>query len=305
MEYFDDQERAIRQIVRDKDTILEGYVTEFLFTRQFLSGRDGEFTQGWWCANTPHAKYFFVVKPALNDIDAEFANVVGATATVWQAWLTEEGRWLLRRVNGGSAGPDSLTEDEFASECGVATFRSGLLATGNVRDKVRQNRCVEFFKRTSILKKVATERCFADDLLFRHFTNAVNIDFITRNRQGALCVLEVKFKFETRAGKFGVDSGQYHMLTDLLGLGLQVHHIVLYNHTRQKSLTIFGFLADSSPSRHWKLCQLRSGCAAYETVAPSYTSIDGRKLQPYFALDRSVFGRTVPFAAGDLSLDFI
>lgn len=302
MEFFSSQERAVQQVVRDKDTILEGYVTEFLFAKQFLSGRQGSYTQGWWHSNDRGRRYFFVVKPVLNDIDVSFAKVVLQTAEVWQAWITDNGTWMLKQFLDSSATPE-LTESQFVAKCGVDSFRSGLLATSSVRDETRQNKCIAFFKKHDILTKVATERCFADDFLFKHFRSAVNVDFITVNKSGALCVLEVKFKFETRAGKFGVDSGQYHMLTELMGLGLQIHHIVLYNFTKKKDLTIFGFLATNHPSRHWKMCQLRPGHSAYETVAPSYTSIDGRKLQPYFALDGSVFERTVPFLVGDVSSD--
>lgn len=304
MSYFDDEQKAVKQVLRDKNTILEGYVTEYLFEHQFLADRSGSFTQGWWCARSNTHQIFFVVKQDLNTIDTEFASHLTSNYDVWQAKLSDTGQWDFVSIPKTGVAARMLTEAQFVSEYALPTFRSSLLATTDVRDIDRQNKCVAFFRNNGILRKVATERYFADDFLFRHFPSAVNVDFVTKNRDGALCVLEVKFKYETRAGKFGVDSGQYHMLTQLHTLGLQIHHIILYNFTKQKDLTIFGFLTTNEASRHWKIGRLTGGVAAYETIAPRYTSIDGKKLQPYFALDKTLFSKTVPFSPGNTCLDF-
>ena len=304
MEFFDNDQIAVEQVLRDKNTILEGYVTEYLFQHQFLADRSDTVTQGWWCAKSKSLQIFFVVKQEINAIDVEFAGHLTASYDVWQARLSSDGKWEFVSIPMTGMVPRTLTEDQFVAAYALPTFRSSLLATNYVRNIDRQQKCVAFFRNNGILRKVATERYFADDFLFRHFPSAVNVDFVTKNKDGQLCVLEVKFKYETRAGKFGVDSGQYHMLTELHKLGLQIHHIILYNFTKQKDLTIFGFLASSNPSRHWKIGRLTGGVAAYETIAPRYTSIDGRKLQPYFALDRSLFTKTVPFSPGNTCLDF-
>ena len=304
MSYFDNEQDAVKQVLRDKNTILEGYVTEYLFEHQFLENRSGSFTQGWWCAGSNTHQIFFVVKQDLNDVDKEFACHLTSCYDVWQAKLSKMVQWEFAAIPKAGVRARILTEDQFVSEYSLPTFRSSLLATNDVRNIDRQNKCIAFFRNNGILRKVATERYFADDFLFRHFPSAVNVDFITKNKDGELCVLEVKFKYETRAGKFGVDSGQYHMLTKLHELGLQIHHIILYNFTKQKDLTIFGFLTTNEASRHWKIGRLTRGVAAYETIAPRYTSIDGRKLQPYFALDKTLFTKTVLFAPGNTCLDF-
>lgn len=304
MSYFDSEQRAVKQVLRDKNTILEGYVTEYLFEQQFLANRSNSFTQGWWCARAKDHQIFFVVKQEVNDIDKEFACCLTSHYDIWQAKLSNSGTWDFVSIPNTGATTRILSEDQFVSEYALPTFRSSLLATNDVRDIDRQNKCIAFFKNNGILRKVATERYFADDFLFRHFPSAVNVDFITKNKDSELCVLEVKFKFETRAGKFGVDSGQYHMLTQLHDLGIQIHHIILYNFTKQKDLTIFGFLTTNDASRHWKIGRLTHGVAAYETIAPRYTSIDGKKLQPYFALDKKLFSKSVLFSPGNTCLDF-
>ena len=58
---------ARKQILRDKHTLLEGYVTEYLYKTQFLESRPQNYTCGWWSAEVGGQRFFFVVKEKLSE----------------------------------------------------------------------------------------------------------------------------------------------------------------------------------------------------------------------------------------------
>ena len=45
---FEDAFFAKRQILKDKHTPLEGYVTEYLYENQFLARKPHQYTSEWW-----------------------------------------------------------------------------------------------------------------------------------------------------------------------------------------------------------------------------------------------------------------
>ena len=85
-----------------------------------------------------------------------------------------------------------------------------------------------FFYNHSLLIKVATERNFADDILTVYFNSIVNIDFFALKPSGRICVLEVKFKFASRAGTFGINVGQFGLFELLANHGME---IIIYGRT--------------------------------------------------------------------------
>ncbi|SHH19526.1 hypothetical protein SAMN02745135_00003 [Caloranaerobacter azorensis DSM 13643] len=55
---FDNEKIAVQQLLKDKHTLLEGYVTEQLFYNQFLSNGNISFSNGWWMTTYNGKKIF-------------------------------------------------------------------------------------------------------------------------------------------------------------------------------------------------------------------------------------------------------
>ncbi len=53
---FSNVDYAITQLKHD--TLLEGYITEELFKRQFLENKHPSYTTGWWSATIHNKRYF-------------------------------------------------------------------------------------------------------------------------------------------------------------------------------------------------------------------------------------------------------
>ena len=66
-----DSFNPIEQLKRDKHTLLEGYVTEHLFKKQFLAGRTiEEYSHGWWTGMLRGKRFLFILKDNLNNKSA-------------------------------------------------------------------------------------------------------------------------------------------------------------------------------------------------------------------------------------------
>lgn len=85
-----------------------------------------------------------------------------------------------------------------------------MVASKETRNSERQNQSINFFKGNKILKKIATERRFANNFLTVYFRGMINIDMFTKKNE-QINVIEIKYKYESRDGYFGVNTGQMKM----------------------------------------------------------------------------------------------
>ncbi len=272
---FEQPEKAKAQILRDKHTLLEGYVTEYLFEQQFLIEKEKSYTNGWWSALRGKKRFFFLVKEEMNDLDEKVFRLLNSRYSCWRAYPEKE-EWIF------SNGRDEISEKEFLTRHHFKAVNKHLSATDEIRDSQRQNRCIKFFENHNMMTKIAVERNFADDFLTVYFNNSVNMDYITTNADGHLCVMEIKFKYENKAGYFGINAGQVQMFEKLEELGFEIHHMILYNQTKNKDLSIFGFLNKKSLKKYWLYSKLTDFSNREKDTAPKATSVDGKKRQAYY-----------------------
>lgn len=287
---FEDLAEAREQILRDKHTLLEGYVSEYLFEQQFLKPSKWHFytgyTAGWWSATAGERRFFFLLSPEANDIDRQVKILLSPGYEVWRAYPIGN-EWHFYQDG------RELTLTAFLSEFRLTDSGRGETAAARVRDAARQERCLTFFETHGLLQKIAVERNFADDVLSVYFAAPVNIDFIGKKPSGRLCVLEVKFKFESALGAFGINVGQLHMFELLSDAGLEIEHWILYNKTRDKDLSIFGFLALPG-KKWWRRGTLHTEVKGAQRSAPAVTSVQGDRPQNYVEFDAEGFPFTAP-----------
>lgn len=300
---FEDPARAKSQILKDKHTLLEGYVTEYLYERQFLWQSPEQYTRGWWAAekflqeSKFHQRFFFVVKEELNDVDrAVMQKLSRWNFPCW--WVCPSGdTWCFKH------GDRTLTTQQFFEEYkeyGLDEEDSTSVAN-SVRDPERQNRCIAFFEKHGLVREIATERYFADDFLSVHFDSLVNIDFFKQTDDGQLRAIEVKFKFESRNGTFGINWGQYFLFEQLRRLGIPVEHWILYNSLGrsdakkkgQKDCSIFTFLTQSG-EKYWLSGYIHTNGPRKDGTAPAETSVTGKREQRYYEFDKREFNQKTP-----------
>lgn len=282
---FENSESAKRQILRDKHTLLEGYITEYLYENQFLQTENSKYisayTHGWWSAETDIQRFFFVVTPALNDVDREVAAVLSKHHEVWRAYPTRDSWYFYNN-------DCRLSLPEFLQRFNLSKIRSDSTAAMATRNELRQKRCLHFFETHGLLTKIAIERNFADDILTSYFNSIVNIDFFARKSSGKLSAIEVKYKFESRQQSFGINVGQFRMFELLTRAGMDIQHWILYNSTHDKELSVFGFL--SLPGKKWwRYGAIHTDTTGIIKTAPAETSVQGNKRQGYYEFNADHF----------------
>lgn len=285
---FESIEDAKKQILRDKHTLLEGYVTEYFFEQQFLKEKVQKYTNGWWFALRGDTRFFFLVKEKMNNVDKKVFNLLKSQYECWVAYPKDD-KWFF---NDGTVEYDEIA---FLKRFSIIALRNKLSATSNTKNTIRQNQCVNFFVENNVINKIAIERNFADDFLTVYFNSMVNIDYITENTVGRLCVIEVKFKYEDRAGNFGINAGQVLMFRILEDMGFEIHHMILYNHMKDKDLSIFGFLKLDSSKRFWLYGKLTGFLDRKRSIAIKETSVDGKSEQAYYPFGKKEISYKILF----------
>ena len=278
---FEEAACAERQLRRDKHTLLEGYVTEYLFERQLLLPQPDCYASGWWSAVVRGQRYFFLVSDYLNAVDRSVLDTLSPRFPCYRAYPRGDTWYFYENGEG-----EGIPMEQFLVRCQLSAIRPALEAAAGVRDPERQNRCIHFFASHGLLQKIAIERHFADSFLSVYFDAMVNVDFFTLRRNGRLSAAEVKFKYESASGKFGINVGQFQLFSLLEGLGVQIQHWILYNAARDKSLSIFGFLERPDLDRCWRYGLIPTDRMRERKVAPSETSVSGQNKQPYYELDQ-------------------
>ncbi len=285
---------AERQLLRDKHTLLEGYVTEYLFERQFLLPEPDCYTGGWWSAVAHGQRYFFLVSDHLNAVDQAVLDTLSPHFPCYRAYPKDDTWYFYENGQG-----EGIPMEQFLARCQLSAIRPVLKAAAGVRNSERQNRCIDFFASHGLLRKIAVERNFADDFLSVYFDAMVNVDFFTLRRDGRLSAVEVKFKYESASGKFGINVGQLQLFSLLESLGVQIQHWILYNDAHDKNLSIFGFLERSDLDRHWRYGLIPTDRIRERKIAPSETSVTGQNQQPYYELDQEELKRERPLLLCD------
>ena len=275
----------IEQLKRDKHTLLEGYVTEHLFKKQFLAGRTKEkYSHGWWTGMLRGKRFLFILKNNLNNIDKEIINTFKKDYECWQVLYTNEG--LRRFINDDYS--ESLSETDFFEIYKLERKQLPLKATSETSNNQRQNRCIEYFKNHQLLNEIAVERNFADDFLSVFFSSIINIDYFTKNENDELCAIEIKFKNETFDGYFGIDAGPISLLLEIRSKGIKVYHVILYKDRDHKDMSIFDYIEDTTIDKAWYIHNFEKEDIVGYSEAPEKTSVDGKKKQSFGQIRKEV-----------------
>ncbi len=271
---FDNEQIAIQQLLNDKHTLLEGYVTEQLFYNQFLSNNSVPFSSGWWMVIHNDVRLFFIVREQISDFERELIAKIPLPHQCWQVYFEDN---EFRFVN-----KEALTQAQFINKFELKKIREPMIATEETRNVTRQENAIDFFKKYRIVKKIATERFFANNFLSVYFRGMINIDFFTK-ANGKLNLVEVKYKYESRDGCFGINTGQMEMFKYFMSLGFNIYHFILYNHTKDMNISIFGYL-DLPGEKSWFNARINDAKSHGTGVAPEMTSVSGSFSQPYIKI---------------------
>ena len=275
-------ENDIRLILKqDKHTRIEGLCSEAAFMEDVVQGNLSPVTGDFWFTKT-HNSYEVtrvVTDPTINLTELDYRILDGfvSKVNVSIVWFNEQSREFIRvphvklmRYNdikkvGTVMPPKEQTEMPNASE----------------RDERRLNQACDYLTTKGLLKQSAIKRLFANCWLSGPVWD---IDAFTTMPTGQIIALEVKQKYPTAKGTFGINDGQKMLFQFLLSLGMPVFHIVLQKPVNDINISAVDFLTKPEYTNQtvWLFTRfLTEKLKQAIQKAPSKTSIYGNSELSY------------------------
>lgn len=232
----------IKILTRDKDARLEGICIEYLFQSDVLSsaGLSDAVSDNWWLVGKPGSTqdyYLFKLSTGqLTSVDLQvIQHLLGLGIECFTIRLFEDGKNQFRGIKlldrhvkcaevletEGLYLPVSDLFEQLGAKQGSLPR---IPATGRTRE--RQMKAADFLINLKRLRSAATQRLFANCFLSPYFSFVWDIDgFLVHD--GKLSIIEVKQKYPTARGTFGINAGVARWMEWFMAKGLQVYHFVL------------------------------------------------------------------------------
>ena len=232
----------VKVLERDKDARLEGICIEYLFKNDVLSltGLSDAVSDNWWLVGKPgNAQNYYLFKLStdqLTSIDLQvIQRLIGLGIECFAIRLFEDGgnqfrgiKLLDRHVKSAEV----LETEEFYLPISDLFEQLGatrgslprMPITGRTHE--RQVKAIDSLIHLKKLRAAAAQRLFANCFLSPYFSFVWDIDgFLVHD--GKLAVIEVKQKYPTARGTFGINTGVARWMEWFIAKGLQVYHFVL------------------------------------------------------------------------------
>ena len=200
---------------------LSSYISENLFEKRFLNESKVLFSKDWWYADGGQKKYWFITKNLLSDLDKEISNLIKQTEK-FQVILNGD-EISIRDLN---------TKREFTVKSFLESYPHIARKNhkGDIKNQKIKDKYYTYFLKNNLLDNIEKSIFLEDEFLNKYFYTS-NIDFICKN-EIALFALEVKYKYKTKDGDFGINVMQYEILKGLNLEGVIAVNIILENISR-------------------------------------------------------------------------
>lgn len=301
----------LKQILRrDKHTRIEGLCSEAVFVDDLLRESFPAYSCGWWFRrqNGVYRVARLVTDVAeLSELDFKILSMFArhVATTIIQFDL------ISKACYGARFDPETrstLNGNWFNIRRPVSRMAASPRLPGSgIRDAARLEQAIQLLESRNRLQHAAIERLFANCWLGE--APVWDVDFFVEHNE-QLIAFEVKQKYPTRKGTFGLNVGEARLLTFLAELGIVPVHVILtkpvsdetvpaidlYSQDRYKSLSLWIAARFSQTLLSSKLAQ-----------APGKTSIYGAQRLNYYDMELRHFHRLKTYGSGSSTalLDFL
>lgn len=274
----------------DKQTRLEGLCVEYVFRRLFIKPHfvDDNISADWWfkAKGSSFLPVKLMRRLKLNAVDCKLfdtfvQNGVEPAFIYYQAshqrFLVGSGKNVLNNGNLDLGCLRPVKKQEHASP----TIKNGA---------ERQLRAIRFLRRRKLVQDAAVQRYVANWILAGR--KLWDLDcFVMHGNE--IIVFEVKQKFPTKAGTFGLNLGLKKLFEWLEQINIKVYHLVLTKPVWQEDFPALEFLENKLFWEHEIWLAIRplviQEASAMTGVAPAKTSIHGTGKLLYYHIPISAF----------------
>jgi hypothetical protein len=290
---FSNDEDLKNILLRDKHTRIEGLCTEMFFYEQILKNNFRETSSGWWFGLKNNT--YTVTKIAssllnLKNIDFELLELFSKVNTaVFIIVFSESDKdfFYLKYQHGKKE--SILKEWEIGKKRYPKNNQQASIPPEEQRNPHRLNQAIQFLQEQNAIKKCAIERMFANCWLGNAFF--WDIDFIIKYKN-QLIAFEVKQKFPTAKGTWGLNTGLKNLFNFLNTLAINVIHVILVKPVNNASIPALDLYMSEKYRKDakwiatsFKNLQLDKA----KSRAPNYTSIHSNASLSYYHLNDSDF----------------
>lgn len=287
-------------LARDKHTRLEGLCIEAAFVEDLLAPSFPDYSQSWWFLAMERAG-FRVVKYVhdineISGIEIEMLRhfQIRGVETYIVAMERQPVRFVALRYEGES---QTNIQTAWLTRQKYRFVPRGLAAlpSSESRSSQRIEVAINFLASRQLLQRSAMERLFANCALGSR--RAWDIDALTYY-DGKLLAFEVKQKYPTRNGTFGMNVGEMRLFAWLLGLGVEIVHVILTKPIWKPGIPSTRVFSDPEYAQNslWICLPFSVGELSSSTgVAPSETSLYTDSTMRYHHLDIGRFSKLKRF----------
>jgi len=291
---FDSAEDCRKILLSDKHTRVEGLCSEAVFGEDIVEGNISTVAPDFWFSVDRRGKYDVLkivtnYEKPLSELELRIldqlavANKTGKVGIVHFDDSTNTFR-AFGHVKGESFG--SLTG---RGNVWPLSGR-GKMAEEEDRDEERILKACDFLEERGMLKDAAIKRIFANCVLGRDAVWDVDVLTLVGN---IVVALEVKHKYPTADGCFGVNIGQERFFEYLIGADIPVIHVILEKPVRRKDFSAIDLLTmpEYVGKARWRYLRLLpEKFLAAIRMAPEATAIYGHTKLPFRAIPEKRFG---------------
>jgi hypothetical protein len=285
----DDPEHQRAILRRDKHTRVEGICVEHLFKEKFITPNFTDHSSGFWFTRKHGA--FRVVKLLIdpghfNQTDEKvLSHLQSHGVMAWVVYHDAAAREfkVLRYHEGCMAAYKTIARDY------PRTYDRISMAAERDRNASRHEKAFAYLEEHGGLKDAAIERLFANCWIGNTWFWDID-QFVIHD--GSLIAFEVKQKYPTAAGTFGLNVGLVRLFAMLSATKIRVVHVVLTKPDSNISTPALDLLTHPLHRKNagWLACEFKPAILSTRTgEAPSYTSIHGTSAIKYHHIARSAF----------------
>ncbi len=291
---FSNDKVCVDILKQDKHTRLEGICIEEFFKEKYLQNVDRQnLSSGWWFSKESSvSKDYYIIKFLTEILLSEFDmfifnHFINCNIKIFIVFMGRDGSYYtynLKTLKGFNT--EHLISNASPYEC---TELKTIPAF--VRDERRQNQAIEFLREKGLVRKSAIERFFANRVA--GFKGLWDVDVFEWFDNRLIKAYEVKQKFPSANGCFGINQGTTNFLLYLSKHHIAVEHVILKKPIDDKHIPALDFVTKPNyvGLNEWLSTEF-STSSIQNLVAkksPSYTSIHGRYALSYYDMDMSSF----------------
>lgn len=284
---------------RDKHNFIEGACAEHIFYEDLYNDKilkklnNAYYGIGWWRVKLKNNTEYILFNVSINkpnDKDLYIGKLFNKHQ-VYYLFLDENNDIMVYHLNTTT----NMSLNDFMSLNNLE-FYDDFEAYSDAINSDRQEKAIKFLEKNNLLKEYAFQRFFVNFILGKNISDLLNIDAIVlyeENDKTLAKALEIKFKYESKSGHFGLNKGFNSLFEMILSYDIPITHYILYNGTKNKDVSVID--AVSNDDIKSKCCWIYSPIIEESfnnnfKEAPNETRYDGgSSKQKYSGLHKDKF----------------